>query len=62
INPPLEEKAQGHFVACIKQPPTAISWDDQLKAGGTNPPEPYFPVVEQFSRPSTVVSKGGIQS
>ena len=28
IVPPLEEKAPGHFVACIKQPPTIVSLGD----------------------------------
>ena len=51
IDPPLEEKAPGHRAACIKQPPTVISWDEQAAAGGVNPPQPYFPVVEQLSRP-----------
>ncbi|MBA3340251.1 MAG: ABC transporter ATP-binding protein [Gemmatimonadaceae bacterium] len=50
INPPLEEKAPGHFAACIKQVPTTVSWEEQLKAGGVNPPERYLPVVEQLSR------------
>ena len=50
IVPPLEEKATGHFVACIKQPPTQVSWEKQQEAGGTNPPARYLPVVEQFSR------------
>ena len=43
IVPPLEEKAPGHFVACIKQPPTAVSWDQQQAAGGTLQPERYIP-------------------
>ncbi len=38
IVPPLEEKAPGHFAACIKQPPTSVSWDAQQAAGGTKPP------------------------
>ena len=45
IVPPLEEKVPGHFVACIKQPPTAISWDEQKEAGGTRPPERYLPAA-----------------
>ncbi len=53
INPPLEEKAPVHFAACIKQPPTGISWDEQVKAGGVKPPERYFPLVEQSTRPIT---------
>ena len=43
IVPPLEEKAPGHFVACIKQPPTTIAWDAQQQQGGTKPPERYIP-------------------
>jgi oligopeptide/dipeptide ABC transporter ATP-binding protein len=43
IVPPLEEKAPGHFVACIKQPPTLVSWETQQASGGTNPPERYIP-------------------
>ena len=54
INPPLEEKAPLHLAACIKQPPTSISWDEQQSAGGENPPQAYFPVVEQLSRPEPV--------
>jgi oligopeptide/dipeptide ABC transporter ATP-binding protein len=45
IIPPLEEKAPGHWVACIKQPPTGISWDEQRKVGGTKPPERHLPVI-----------------
>ena len=41
--PPLEEKAPGHFVACIKQPPTGVSWDQQKAAGATMEPERYIP-------------------
>jgi oligopeptide/dipeptide ABC transporter ATP-binding protein len=43
IVPPLEEKAPGHFVACIKQSPTTVSWDQQQAAGGTQQPERYIP-------------------
>src|SRR5688572_15867488 len=43
IVPPLEEKAPGHFVACIKQPPTTVSWEQQHAAGGTQQPERYIP-------------------
>jgi oligopeptide/dipeptide ABC transporter ATP-binding protein len=45
IVPPLEEKAPGHFAACIKQPPTMVSWEQQQSAGGTKPPETYLPAV-----------------
>jgi oligopeptide/dipeptide ABC transporter ATP-binding protein len=45
IVPPLEEKAAGHFAACIKQTPTTVSWEAQREAGGTRPPERYLPVV-----------------
>jgi len=41
IVPPLEEKAPGHFAACIKQPPTTIRWDEQLESGATKEPEFY---------------------
>ena len=58
IVPPLEEKAPGHLAACIKQPPTNISWDEQQSAGGVNPPQAYFPVVEQLSRPEPVAPRG----
>lgn len=43
IVPPLEEKAPGHWAACIKQPPTAISWEAQRAAGATNPPDFHLP-------------------
>ncbi|MDB4899239.1 MAG: oligopeptide/dipeptide transporter, ATPase subunit [Gemmatimonadetes bacterium] len=43
IVPPLEEKRAGHWAACIKQPPTTISWDAQRAAGGTNPPDFFLP-------------------
>jgi len=45
IVPPLEEKAPGHFVACIKQPPTSVGWDVQQQQGGTKPPERYIPAA-----------------
>jgi oligopeptide/dipeptide ABC transporter ATP-binding protein len=43
IVPPLEEKRPGHLVACIKQPPTSVSWEAQQAAGGTKPPEFFLP-------------------
>jgi oligopeptide/dipeptide ABC transporter ATP-binding protein len=43
IVPPLEQKTPGHWAACIKQPPTSVSWDAQRAAGGTNPPEFFLP-------------------
>ncbi|MFL5608525.1 MAG: ABC transporter ATP-binding protein [Gemmatimonadaceae bacterium] len=43
IVPPLEEKKPGHWAACIKQPPTMISWEAQRAAGGTTPPEFFLP-------------------
>ena len=45
IVPPLEEKAPGHWVACIKQPPTNVSWADQQAAGGTRKPERHLPLL-----------------
>jgi oligopeptide/dipeptide ABC transporter ATP-binding protein len=50
IVPPLEEKATGHYAACIKQPPTTVTWEQQKEAGGVNPPVKYLPVVKQLSR------------
>ena len=43
IVPPLEEKAPGHFVACIKQTPTTVSWETQQASGATQQPERYIP-------------------
>jgi oligopeptide/dipeptide ABC transporter ATP-binding protein len=45
ITPPLEPKAEEHLVACIKQPPTRISWEEQQAAGATRPPERYVPMA-----------------
>jgi len=45
IVPPLEEKTPGHFAACIKQPPTTVSWEQQKNAGGVQPPERYLPLA-----------------
>ena len=45
IVPPLEEKAPGHFVACIKQPPTEVSWETQKANGATKEPERYIPAA-----------------
>ena len=45
ITPPLETKADRHLVACIKQLPTRIGWDEQRAAGATNPPERYVPLA-----------------
>jgi oligopeptide/dipeptide ABC transporter ATP-binding protein len=45
IVPPLEEKAPGHLAACIKQPPTSVTWESQEKAGGVNKPARYLPVA-----------------
>jgi oligopeptide/dipeptide ABC transporter ATP-binding protein len=58
IDPPLEEKAPQHLAACIKQPPTVITWQEQQARGGTNPPEKYFPVVEQTERQITNTPEG----
>lgn len=58
IEPPLEEKAPGHGAACIKQPPTVVTWQEQQAAGGVNPPQKYFPVVERFTRQSTGITQG----
>jgi len=45
IVPPLEEKATGHFAACIKQPPTTVTWEQQKQVGGVHPPERYLPLA-----------------
>jgi len=45
IVPPLEEKAPGHLVACIKQTPTTITWEEQKQAGGVHAPERYLPLA-----------------
>jgi oligopeptide/dipeptide ABC transporter ATP-binding protein len=45
IVPPLEEKTPGHYAACIKQPPTIVSWEQQKGAGGVHPPERYLPLA-----------------
>ena len=45
IAPPLEQKAPEHWVACLKQPPSSVSWERQQEAGGTRPPERYLPVA-----------------
>jgi oligopeptide/dipeptide ABC transporter ATP-binding protein len=45
IVPPLEEKTSGHFAACIKQPPTTVSWEQQKEVGGVHPPERYLPLA-----------------
>jgi oligopeptide/dipeptide ABC transporter ATP-binding protein len=45
IVPPLEEKAPGHFAACIKQPPTTVTWEQQKEAGGVHRPERYLPLA-----------------
>jgi oligopeptide/dipeptide ABC transporter ATP-binding protein len=60
IDPPLEEKAPVHLAACIKQPPTVITWQEQQAAGGVNPPEKYFPVVERLTKQSTETPQGAL--
>jgi oligopeptide/dipeptide ABC transporter ATP-binding protein len=45
IIPPLETKAEAHLVACIKQLPTRITWDEQQAAGATRQPERYVPLA-----------------
>jgi oligopeptide/dipeptide ABC transporter ATP-binding protein len=50
IVPPLEEKEPGHWVACIKQTPTAISWAEQQAAGATHPPERFIPIASLHAR------------
>jgi oligopeptide/dipeptide ABC transporter ATP-binding protein len=50
IVPPLEEKEPGHWVACIKQTPTRITWAEQQAAGGTQPPERIIPTASLHAR------------
>jgi len=45
IVPPIEEKTPGHFAACIKQPPTTVTWERQKEAGGVHPAERYLPLA-----------------
>ncbi|HVE52038.1 MAG TPA: oligopeptide/dipeptide ABC transporter ATP-binding protein [Ramlibacter sp.] len=45
IVPPLEEKGPGHWVACIKQPPTTVDWAAQQAAGAVKRPERYLPLA-----------------
>jgi oligopeptide/dipeptide ABC transporter ATP-binding protein len=52
IVPPLEEKAPGHYVACIKQPPTSVSWEMQRSHGATKQPERYIPRATPNSAPT----------
>jgi oligopeptide/dipeptide ABC transporter ATP-binding protein len=52
IVPPLEEKAPGHWAACIKQEPTGVSWEAQRAAGGTEPPRRYLPLPIVDSQPA----------
>ena len=44
IVPPLEEKEPEHWVACIKQLPSRVTWSEQQAAGATKPPERIVPV------------------
>ena len=48
--PPLEEKAPGHWAACIKQPPTRVDWAEQQAAGGTKQPQRYLPLAALHTR------------
>lgn len=45
--PPLEEKGPSHLVACIKQAPTAVSWEEQLRAGASRRPGQYLPLANK---------------
>ncbi|MFN8571858.1 MAG: oligopeptide/dipeptide ABC transporter ATP-binding protein [Gemmatimonadaceae bacterium] len=47
IVPPLEEKAPGHWVACIKQPPTGVPWDVQQSHGAVRPPVRHLPTLTE---------------
>jgi oligopeptide/dipeptide ABC transporter ATP-binding protein len=56
IVPPLEEKEPGHWVACIKQAPTAISWAEQQAAGATWPAERFVPLASLHGRRDPAVT------
>ena len=56
IVPPLEEKEPGHWVACIKQTPTAIDWPEQQAAGGTLAPERVIPLAALHTRRDAVTT------
>ena len=43
IVPPLELKEPDHWAACLKQLPTAVSWEEQVAVGGTRKPERIVP-------------------
>ena len=43
--PPLEPKETGQLAACIKQPPTTVTWETQAQAGATKHPEQYIPLA-----------------
>jgi oligopeptide/dipeptide ABC transporter ATP-binding protein len=49
IVPPLEEKAPGHWAACIKQPPTTVSWELQ-RAGRWHEPARVLPAARRLHR------------
>ena len=48
--PPLEEKAPGHWAACLKQPPTRVDAATQRAAGGTAAPDFVLPIAALRSR------------
>ena len=50
IVPPLEEKARGHWVACLKQTPTAVAWERQRAVGGLHEPSRHLPIVTLVPR------------
>jgi oligopeptide/dipeptide ABC transporter ATP-binding protein len=54
IVPRLEPKGtgDGHVAACIKQPPTAVTWPDQERAGATREPQHYLPASALTGRAS----------
>ena len=45
IVPPLEEKAPGHWAACIKQPPTTVTWDAQQRGRRHESARAYLPLA-----------------
>lgn len=53
IVPPLELKAPQHYAACIKQLPTSVSWEEQVRMGGTRPPQTYNSGTTPASDPTS---------
>ncbi len=53
IVPPLEDKTSKHTCACIKQPPTIVSWTEQQRTGGVHAPLTHIPESALHKPPPT---------